>query len=180
MVGSLIDLEVEAIVNPANSEGLMEDGVAGVIKKKGGKGIEEEAMQQAPIPIGKAIITSAGKLKCEYVIHAPTMKVPLQKTSAESIAKAVQAVFKIARELDIKNLAFPGMGTGAGKVPLEVAASAMLDVIRKQMVIKNSLAEVILIDKNEEMVKTWETVWNQEKVVDKEITEGEDDVNSTD
>jgi len=52
---------------------IMGDGVAGAIKRRGGKIIEDEARRHAPVPTGKAVITTAGRLKAKYVIHAPTM-----------------------------------------------------------------------------------------------------------
>ena len=55
---SLLELKVDAIVNPANSSGKMGGGVAGAIKKMGGEQIEKEAMAQAPIAVGEAVLTS--------------------------------------------------------------------------------------------------------------------------
>jgi len=70
--GSLLEVQADAIVNPANSLGLMGGGVAGVIKRFGGEEIEKEAVSKAPIPVGSAVLTSAGKLPFKGVIHAPT------------------------------------------------------------------------------------------------------------
>jgi len=50
--GDITKMEVEAIVNPANSLLVMGGGVAGAIKRAGGKEIEEEAVKHAPIPVG--------------------------------------------------------------------------------------------------------------------------------
>ncbi|MCM8763108.1 MAG: macro domain-containing protein, partial [Candidatus Omnitrophica bacterium] len=71
--GDITDLAVDAIVNAANNKLVMGGGVAGAIKKKGGKEIEEEAVKKGPIKIGEAIETKAGRLKAKYVIHAATM-----------------------------------------------------------------------------------------------------------
>jgi len=71
--GSLLDAPAEVIVNPANSRGYMGGGVAGVIKRFGGEEIEEEALRKAPIPIGEAVLTTAGRLRFKGVIHAPTI-----------------------------------------------------------------------------------------------------------
>ena len=63
-------VEVDAIVNAANNYLWMGAGVAGAIKQKGGKIIEEEAVSQGPIEVGDAVITSGGNLPVKYVIHA--------------------------------------------------------------------------------------------------------------
>lgn len=156
LVGDLTKMEVDAIVNPANSEGEMGGGVAGAIKKAGGKIIEEQAMEQAPIPIGKAVVTSSGKLKCEYVIHAPTMEVPVQRTSVERIYQAVSAALQVAADFEFESLAMPGMGTGTGRVPLEEAAKAMMDAIREAKSISKHLKKIILVDRDKAMVEAWE------------------------
>ncbi len=162
LVGDLTKMEVDAIVNPANSEGEMGGGVAGAIKKAGGKAIEGEAMELAPIPIGKAVVTTSGKLKCQYVIHAPTMEVPVQRTSVEKIFKAVQAALQMAAELEIESLAIPGMGTGTGRVPVIDAAKAMIDAIREHQSTLEHLKKLILVDQNQAMVDAWQHVWNVE------------------
>jgi len=130
-MGDIRDLDAEALVNPANSYGFMGGGVALSIKRNGGANIETEAISKAPIPIGDAIITSAGNLKAKYIVHAPTMEEPAQPTNLESIAKATSAALKKASDLDISSIAFPGMGTGVGKVPRNDAALIMLKAIKK-------------------------------------------------
>ncbi len=160
LVGDITKLDVDAIVNPANSEGEMGGGVAAAIKKSGGKKIEEEAMELAPIPPGNAVVTSAGKLKCDYVIHAPTTVAPVQRTSVEKISDAVTAALQVATELSIHKLAIPGMGTGTGRVPLEAAAKAVADAIRRFSTSSNAISEIIFVDKNKEMVRAMENDWN--------------------
>ncbi len=64
----ITELDVGAIVNAANSYGYMGGGVAGAIKEVGGQEIELEAVSQAPILIGYAVITTAGKLRCRHVM----------------------------------------------------------------------------------------------------------------
>ena len=68
--GDVCDLEVDAIVNPANLTLWMSTGVAGAIKRAGGDEIEYAAIRQAPVPLGGAIVTPAGSLAARAVIHA--------------------------------------------------------------------------------------------------------------
>ena len=63
--GDLTQIRCDAIVNPANSFGYMGGGVAGAIKRVGGIEIERDAVSKAPIPVGKAIVTTAGVLPCK-------------------------------------------------------------------------------------------------------------------
>ena len=61
MQGSILEVEAQAIVNAANSSGAMGGGVAGVIRRAAGSEVEKEAMDQAPISVGHAVVTSGWK-----------------------------------------------------------------------------------------------------------------------
>ncbi|AFZ70449.1 putative phosphatase, C-terminal domain of histone macro H2A1 like protein [Caldisphaera lagunensis DSM 15908] len=143
-LGDITQEEVEAIVNPANSYLIMGGGVAGAIKKKGGKIIEEEALKYSPIDIGKAVLTNAGKLKARFVIHSPTMKYPGELTNENNVRSSIKAALKIALEKGIKSIAFPGMGTGVGGISYNLGAKILIEEI-KEFVEKNDHFEIIEI-----------------------------------
>ena len=147
--GDITDQEVDAIVNAANNHLWMGAGVAGAIKRKGGKEIEDEAMKKGPIPIGEAIVTSAGKLKAKYVIHAAVMGQDLV-TNEEYIKNATLNSLKKAEELKIKSIAFPAFGTGVGGFPIDRCAEIMLDQVKDFSKKSKYLKEVlfVLFDKN--------------------------------
>ncbi|MGC8812568.1 MAG: macro domain-containing protein [Candidatus Aenigmatarchaeota archaeon] len=129
--GDITEEECDAIVNPANSLGYMGGGVALAIKLKGGIKIEEEAIRKAPIRVGKAVATSAGNLKCKFVIHSPTMEKPAQKISLENVRLATKAALELAKKLKVRSIAFPGMGTGVGGIKAEDAAKVMVEECKK-------------------------------------------------
>ncbi len=124
-VGDLTEFDGDAIVNPANTKLLMGGGVAGVIKRKGGEDIEREALKHAPIPIGKAIVTHAGRLRCRYVIHSPTVEEPASPSSPEKVYLATKAALEEAKRLGLKRVAFPLMGAGVGGLTPEEAIESM-------------------------------------------------------
>lgn len=111
--GDITEQETEAIVNAANNHLWMGGGVAGAIKRKGGLEIEKEAVAQGPIEIGGAVITSGGKLKAKYVIHAAAMGQDLH-TDAEKIRKATHSSLMLAEEKKITSISLPAIGTGVG------------------------------------------------------------------
>jgi O-acetyl-ADP-ribose deacetylase (regulator of RNase III) len=151
--GSLLQVEADLIVNPANSLGYMGGGVAGVIKRVGGSIIEEEAVIKAPIPVGSAIITTAGSLPFKGVIHAPTMEEPAMETTEEKVRKAVRASLELADKMGFKSIAMPGMGTGVGKLPKDIAAKAMIEEIKSFKAV--NLEKVLLVDIDRELVQKW-------------------------
>lgn len=84
-IGDITVQQADAIVNPANSQLTMGGGAAGAIKRAGGNEIECQAIKRAPIPVGKAVATTAGRLKAKYVIHALTMQRPAMSTDNGSV-----------------------------------------------------------------------------------------------
>ena len=130
--GDICDLEVDAIVNAANLSLWMSTGVAGEIKRAGGDAIEFAAVRQAPVPLGEAIVTPAGKLAAKVVIHAVSLDRD-RRTSAEVIDLAVRSAMARARELRVSSIAFPAMGTGVGGFPLDEAARVTVRAVRSEL-----------------------------------------------
>jgi O-acetyl-ADP-ribose deacetylase (regulator of RNase III) len=146
--GDITRLELDALVNAANNQLWMGGGVAGALKRAGGKEIEGEAVKKGPIPIGEAIITGAGKLKAKYIIHAAVMGQDL-KTDAEKIRRATRNSLLRAEEIGIKNIAFPALGTGVGGFPLDECARIMIDEVRQYLATKAELERVVFALYNE-------------------------------
>ncbi len=128
--GDITELATDAIVNAANNHFWMGAGVAGAIKRRGGEEIEIEAVTQGPRPVGEAIVTSAGRLKARYVIHAAVMGQDLA-TDAEKIQAATYNALLRAHELGLKSIALPALGTGVGGFSLESAAKIMYQAVGK-------------------------------------------------
>jgi len=143
--GDITKFEVDAIVNAANSLLIMGGGVAGAILRAGGKAIQEEASKKAPISVGKAVATTAGKLKAKYVIHAPTMERPAMSTNRQNVRLATRGALECAQQLGIGSVAFPGMGTGVGGFNVEEAANVMVDEIKSHVDAGTPLKQIVLV-----------------------------------
>ncbi|WP_456475676.1 macro domain-containing protein [Candidatus Pyrohabitans sp.] len=159
--GDITQIETEAIVNPSNSYGVMGGGVALAIKRKGGSEIEREAMAKAPISVGSATVTTAGRLKAKAVIHASTMAEPAQKIGVEEVRLATRAALRAAAEHGFKSVAFPGMGTGVGGVAKHEAARAMLVEIRAHLAREALPERVILVAFDEELFSAFQQALNK-------------------
>jgi len=123
----------------------MGGGVAGAILRTGGKEIQEEASRKAPVPIGGAVATTAGKLKAKYVIHAPTMELPAMSTSMLKVRLATRGALECARQLRTASIAFPGMGTGVGGLSVEEAAKVMVEEIKSHVESGTPLKKIMLV-----------------------------------
>jgi Predicted phosphatase homologous to the C-terminal domain of histone macroH2A1 len=140
--GDICDLEVDAIVNPANLSLWMATGVGGAIKRAGGDAIEFAAVRQAPVPLGGAIVTTAGNLAARAVIHAVSLDHD-RRTSAPVIAAAVRSALGRAREIGARSVAFPALGTGVGGFPLDEAARIMVETVRSELDVSPTIEHVI-------------------------------------
>lgn len=151
--GSILDAQADAIVNAANSRGIMGGGVAGVIKRAAGSEVEAEARAKAPVPVGEAVLTSAGRTGLKGIIHAPTMPEPAMRITSRHVGQATRAALSLADEQGFTSVAIPGMGTGVGGVAPGDAADAMIREITAFH--PRSLRTVLLVDVDEEMVNAW-------------------------
>jgi O-acetyl-ADP-ribose deacetylase (regulator of RNase III) len=151
--GDITRLELDALVNAANNYLWMGAGVAGAIKRAGGREIEAEAVSKGPIPVGQAVFTGAGRLKARYIIHAAVMGQDLA-TNAEKIRQATRNSLLKADELGIKSLAFPALGTGVGGFPIKECAQIMIAEVLKYSAEKTGLKKVVfaLFDEQSYMV----------------------------
>ena len=143
--GDITKQQVDAIVNPANSQLIMGGGVAGAIKHVGGNEIEIQAMRQAPTFVGNAVVTTAGKLKAKYVIHVPTMEKPAITIQTHNVYLATHGALKCADRLRIRSIAFPGLGTGVGGVSFEESADTMVRALKEHIDSDTALGEIVLV-----------------------------------
>lgn len=128
--GDITRQRVDAIVNAANARLAGGGGVDGAIHSAGGPEIMQETARCYPngCQTGSAVITSAGRLGAQYVIHAVG---PVwhggNRGEAALLAGAYQASLELAVQHDCKSIAFPAISTGAYGYPLELAARVAVD-----------------------------------------------------
>lgn len=125
--GNIVALHVDAIVNAANKSLILGGGVAGAIRNFGGPSIQEECNAIGPIEVGEAVITGAGNLNADYVIHAVG---PVYGEGDEDIklANATLNSLKIAKKKGIMSIAFPAISTGIFHFPIKRCAEIMMKV----------------------------------------------------
>lgn len=125
--GDITLAEVDAVVNAANSSLLGGGGVDGAIHRAGGKAILEECMQirarQGGCPTGEAVITTAGNMPANYVIHTVGPVWQGGKNEEEQLlANAYRNSLALARANGCRTIAFPNISTGVYGFPKPLAA----------------------------------------------------------
>jgi O-acetyl-ADP-ribose deacetylase (regulator of RNase III) len=125
--GNIVTLHVDAIVNAANKSLILGGGVAGAIRNFGGPSIQEECNAIGPLEVGEAVLTGAGNLKAEYVIHAVG---PVYGEGDEDIklANATLNSLQIAKKKRINSIALPAISTGIFHFPIKRCAEIMIKV----------------------------------------------------
>ncbi len=126
--GDITGETTDAIVNAANSSLLGGGGVDGAIHRAGGPAILSECRQIVskigPLPAGKAVITTGGRLAAKHVIHTvgPIYRGG-EQGEAEKLASCHRECIRLADEYAITSLSFPAISTGAYGYPVSEAAS---------------------------------------------------------
>jgi len=151
--GSIVDLECDAVVSPANSFGFMDGGIDMIYTKFFGWQVQERlqslirVLHHGELLVGDAEIVPTDSPKIPYLIAAPTMRVPMQINDTVNPYLAARAVFLLIKHGNfrlgpltgqpirdhIKRVAFPGLGTGVGRVPPIICAhqirAAIIEVV---------------------------------------------------
>lgn len=134
--GDITKIEVDAIVNAANSSLMGGGGVDGAIHRAGGSAILEDCKKivnrQGSLPTGEAVITTAGKLPAKHVIHTvgPVWN-DGKKDEEAKLANCYHNSLQLALENDCHSIAFPNISTGIYRFPKQKAAEISLKAIKE-------------------------------------------------
>jgi O-acetyl-ADP-ribose deacetylase (regulator of RNase III) len=123
--GDITERDVDAIVNAANSFLQHGGGVAGAIVRKGGQIIQEESDRIGHVPVGNAAITTAGRLRAKYVIHAVGPRMG-EGDEDNKLKSAVSSSLQIAAEKGLKSVSMPAISSGIFGFPKERCARILV------------------------------------------------------
>ena len=145
--GDITRQDTVAIVNAANSSLMGGGGVDGAIHRAGGPDILEECerivARQGRCPTGQAVITTGGSLKAKFVIHTVG---PIWRggdnNEQQLLADAYRNSLALAREHNIKTIAFPSISTGAYRFPIDQAARIALKTVEEFLTEQPGFQEV--------------------------------------
>ena len=149
--GNILDLQVDAVVSPANSFGFMDGGIDMVYSRHFGWHVQQQLQHQirtkhhGELLVGSADVVETKHTNIPYLIAAPTMRVPMvlsDTVNSYLAARAALLLIKHGRfpsgalegELiadGIKSVAFPGLGTGVGRVAPEKCALQVRTAIKE-------------------------------------------------
>ena len=148
--GDITEINVDAIVNAANTSLLGGGGVDGAIHKAGGIAILNECIairdKQGGCSVGEAVITTAGDLPARFVIHTvgPVWRGGM-KNEATLLANAYRNSLMMAEENGVETIAFPNISTGVYGFPRERAAVIAVTTVKEFLKSEHKIKEVIFV-----------------------------------
>jgi O-acetyl-ADP-ribose deacetylase len=133
--GDLLDQDVDVIVNAWNRNIipwwlLLPQGVSGAIKRRAGLAPFRELGKLGAIPLGGAVITSAGRLPFKAIIHVAGINMVWRSTE-RSIRGSVRNAIAIAKDKAFKSIAIPLIGAGSGGGDGTKIESIIVDELRR-------------------------------------------------
>lgn len=148
--GDITKIEVDAIVNAANTSLLGGGGVDGAIHRAGGKAILEECQKirsrQGGCKVGEAVITTAGRLPAKFVIHTVGPTWNNGKSNEEHLlSSAYYNSLKLALENKVNSISFPNISTGIYRFPKEKAAKIAIQTVSSFLTATNKIEKVIFV-----------------------------------
>ena len=142
--GDITGLDVDAIVNAANSALTPGAGVCGAIHRAAGPRLAEACRDVAPCPTGEARITQGFDLKARFVIHSVG---PVWRdggaADAASLASCYRQCLKLAAAEGLKCIAFPAISTGVYGYPLRDATAIAVATVRQGLSERTSVQRVV-------------------------------------
>jgi O-acetyl-ADP-ribose deacetylase len=164
--GDITEIQVDAIVNAANTSLMGGGGVDGAIHRKGGKAILDDCIKiknkQGGCKVGEAVFTTAGKLPAKFVIHTvgPVWNGG-KNQEVELLKNCYTNALKIAQDLGIKTIAFPNISTGIYRFPKQEAAEIAVNTVQHFSLIENSIEEVIFVCFDDENYHIYDNLLKQ-------------------
>ena len=128
--GDITERKVDVIVNAANSYLKHHAGVAGAIVKKGGHVIQKESDKIGHVPVGSAVITTAGKLPCKAVIHTVGPRMG-EGDEDNKLKNAVINSLTLASQKGFQSLSMPAISAGIYGFPKNRCADILVSESRK-------------------------------------------------
>ncbi len=130
--GDIANLRASAIMRPVSAEWDPVSAAARRVEIAAGPQLLEQCAKLGDLPVGSAVLTSAGNLDADYIVHAIVRSVD-EQVSESTVYRALQNALRRCVEWGLETLALPPMGTGAGNLDAEDAAGVMVPALLEHM-----------------------------------------------
>ena len=153
--GDITRLEVDAIVNAANSSLLGGGGVDGAIHRAAGPQLLAECKTLKGCETGQAKLTAGYQLPARHVIHTVGPVYRHHPTDARLLADCYRNSLALAVAHDLKTIAFPAISCGVYGYPAAEACRVAVDTVRAFLQSKDGLQKVLFVVFDDEMFRLY-------------------------
>lgn len=156
ILGDITKLSVDAIINAANKTLLGGGGVDGAIHKAAGNKLLEECRTLNGCETGQSKITKGYNLPAKYVIHTvgPVWYGGNNK-EAELLKSCYLTALELAKENNLKSIAFPAISCGIYHFPIDEACKIATDTVKEFIEQNDCFDKIIFIDINKSIVEKY-------------------------
>ena len=127
-IGALHESDVESVLRPIRSDFTPVTVASKNLTEAAGEPMQDRLEQMGVIPIGGAVMTPAGDLSAEFVVHI-VVSAPDEPETPASVQKALGNGLRRATDLGVESMALPPLGMGVGALEAEESARAMLEIL---------------------------------------------------
>jgi O-acetyl-ADP-ribose deacetylase (regulator of RNase III) len=152
--GDITEVDVEAIVNPANEDLQLGGGVAGAIRERGGPSVQEECDRIGHTPVGTAVMTGAGNLPARQVIHAVGPRMG-EGDEDRKLSAAVRSALALADRYGLRSIALPAISTGTFGFPMDRAARITLTEVHRYLQGGTKIERVVVVLHDDDAFQTF-------------------------
>lgn len=142
--GDITQLDVEAFVYDITEDGKLGTGLGSAIQQRGGVAIQKQLDAIGGVATGDAVVTEAGLLPADWIIHANGPKFREEHEDLK-LQRATSSALARAEEKGIRRLAIPPIGTGIYQVPLDLCARVMVETIANHLSNGSKIEKVLLV-----------------------------------
>ncbi len=144
VVDDIAFVEADAVIRPATATLEPTSAALRHLEHVGGPEWARQLKVQQALAVGSAVVTGAGALPVEFVIHA-VIRSATEPVSPTGIRRALTSALQRAVDWQLKRVTVPPLGTGAGNLSIEEAARIMVDVLAQHTAVAAYPAEVEIV-----------------------------------
>jgi O-acetyl-ADP-ribose deacetylase (regulator of RNase III) len=147
-LGELENIPAPGIVRPVTAEWTAANPAMLRVDAAAGEDVARQCAAMGELPVGSALVTGAGGLPAELLIHV-VVRSATEPVSEAGIAKALRNALRRADEWGIEALTLPPLGIGAGSLDAEAAAAVMVPILKEWLQTDRQPRRIVVVVENE-------------------------------